>query len=107
MIYHWCPKDDWNPSADSYEAESLREEGFIHFSFRDQVAPTATAIDGGRSGMVLLCVDDSQLDVVVEDTYEIGEEFPHVYSAIPTKAVIRVIPFPSESDGSFSLPEGA
>jgi uncharacterized protein (DUF952 family) len=104
MIYHWCPHDDWDPRADSYEAASLKEEGFIHFSFRDQVERTATAIDRGKSEMVLLCVDNSGLDVVVEDSYDIGEEFPHVYGPIPRSAVIQVIPFPHEPDGSFRLP---
>ncbi len=107
MIYHWCPKEDWDPAGGAHMATSLDEEGFIHFSFRGQVERTATAIDKGRNGLVLLCVDDSNLEVVVEDSYDIGEDFPHVYGPIPRTAITRVIPFPCETDGSFRLPDGA
>lgn len=87
-------------------ADSLAEEGFIHFSFRDQVERTATTLDRGRPNMVLLCVDDTGLEVVVEDSYGGGEEFPHFYGPIPADAVVRVLPFPPQADGSFLLPEG-
>lgn len=107
MIYHWCPAQDWDAADESYRAPSLSDEGFIHFSFREQVERTATAIDRGLDDLVLLCVDDSDLSVVVEDSYDIGEEFPHVYGLIPKSAVSRVVPFPCKSDGSFRLPPGA
>jgi uncharacterized protein (DUF952 family) len=106
VIYHWCPEEDWTDAVDNYTSPSLAEEGFIHFSFLEQIARTATAIDRGRDGLVLLCVDDTDLDVVVEDSYNIGEKFPHVYGAIPSRSVMHVVPFPAEPDGSFRVPDG-
>jgi uncharacterized protein (DUF952 family) len=44
--------------------------------------------------------------VVDEDCYELGEEFPHIYAPIPVASVIAVLPFPSEPDGTFRLPNG-
>jgi uncharacterized protein (DUF952 family) len=106
VIYHWCPSEDWERVSTEFVAPSLAVEGFIHFSYRDQVERTATSIDRGRLGLVLLTVDDSDIEVVVEDCYEIGEEYPHVYGPIPGEAVIAVHPFPPSVDGTFQLPEG-
>lgn len=107
MIYHWCPSSEWEAAGDTYVSPSLDEEGFIHFSHRHQVARTATGIDRGRQGLVLLCVDETQVAVVDEDCYELGEEYPHVYAPIPTTAVVAVLPFPPRPDGSFEMPEEA
>lgn len=103
-IYHWCPAEDWESAHDEYVAPSLAEEGFIHFSYRHQVARTATALDRGRRDLVLLCVDPSGLEVVEEDCYEVGERYPHVYGPIPAEAVTGVFAFPPQPDGSFLLP---
>lgn len=104
-IYHWCPAEAWEAADNQYAAPSLAEEGFIHFSHRHQVARTATAIDRGREGLVLLCVDSAGLEVVDEDCYDIGELYPHVYGPIPVRSVTAVLPFPPGVDGCFRLPE--
>lgn len=105
-IYHWCPAEAWEASDDAYRSPSLDEEGFIHFSYEHQVERTATALDRGRTDLVLLRVESASLEVVVEDCYEVGERYPHVYGPIPVAAVTAVYPFPPESDGSFRLPAG-
>lgn len=104
MIYHWCPEEDWQAATAEYAPPGLAVEGFIHCSFFHQVEKTATNLDNGRDDLVLLCVDDSELAVVVEDCYETGQGFPHVYGPIPVETVKRVLPFPPNSDGSFTLP---
>ncbi|CAN5859925.1 DUF952 domain-containing protein [soil metagenome] len=103
-IYHWCPAEAWDSAEDEYVAPSLDEEGFIHFSYRHQVARTATALDRGRTDLVLLCVDPANLEVVDEDCYDTGERYPHIYGPIPKVAVTEEVPFPPQADGSFRLP---
>lgn len=103
-IYHWCPAEDWDSAQNEYVAPSLAEEGFIHFSYRHQVARTATALDRGRMGLVLLRVDPTDLEVIEEDCYDVGERYPHVYGPIPVTAVTAVVLFPPQADGSFLLP---
>jgi uncharacterized protein (DUF952 family) len=104
VIYHFCPRSDWESSQDPYVAPSLSDEGFIHCSSLEQVARVATALEPGRSDLVLLCLDESSLPVVWEDCYELGEKFPHVHGPIPLSAVTAVVPFPPDADGSYSLP---
>ncbi len=79
-------------------------DGFVHCSYVDQVTATATALDRGRPDLVLLAIAEDGLPVVVEDCYEIGEPYPHVYSPVPPAAVAAVLDFPCLPDGSFALP---
>ena len=104
MIYHWCRAADWEAAGDRYAPAGLAEEGFIHCSFAHQVATVATALYRGQTDLVILTIDERGLPVVVEDCYESGEEFPHVYGPIPRAAVVEVRPFPPNPDGTFSIP---
>src|SRR5690606_14237047 len=62
-IVHFCPRADWEAAlrAGVYETESLRTEGFIHFSAPEQVHLPANAIARGRTDLVLLEVDERRL----------------------------------------------
>jgi len=106
MIYHWLPAHDWDGAAEQVVAPSLALEGFIHCSFLHQVERTATSVDKGREDLVLLVIDETDLPLAVEDCYELGEEYPHIYGPIPISAVTAVMPFPPSDDGSFQLPDG-
>ena len=90
--------------AGVYEAESLRTEGFIHCSTRAQVLRTAARFFGGRSGLVLLCIDAQRLGTLLRYEAADGETFPHCYGQIPLEAIPAVIDFPCRSDGSFEPP---
>lgn len=104
MIYHWCPVADWDRAGPEFSPLSLVDEGFIHFSFLDQVERTSTDINRGQEGLVLLAIDDSNLELIVEDCYEIGEKFPHLYRPLPKDLVVAVYAFPPKPDGTFQLP---
>ncbi len=106
MIYHWCQREEWEADAGRYAPASLEQEGFIHFSFRGQVERTATAFNHGMQGLVLVAADGEGLNIVVEDSYGVGEEFPHCYEPLPKAMAKSVVDFPPEVDGSFRLPSG-
>jgi len=106
MIFHWCPISEWESSTTIYAPTGLGAEGFIHCSFLDQVEKTASVIDQGREDLVLLCIDGRGLPVKVEDCYEIGERYPHIYGPVPVASVVAVVPFPPGPDGLFTLPPG-
>jgi len=89
----------------AYEAENLKSEGFVHCSTREQILRTAGRFFAGRSGLVLLCIEASQLAELVRYEAADGELFPHCYGAIPLSAIPAVIDFPCRSDGGFDLPE--
>ncbi len=89
----------------SFEAETLKSEGFIHCSTRDQVVRTAARFFAGRAGLVILCVEAARLGDALRYESADGGSFPHCYAPIPLEAIPAVIDFPASPDGSFELPQ--
>jgi uncharacterized protein (DUF952 family) len=85
---------------------SLEEEGFIHLSTPAQIAGVCNALYADRTDLVLLVVDPSQLpaELVWEDCYETGQDFPHLYAALPVAAVVDVIDYSPVDHGRFAPP---
>ena len=108
MILHITTYSAWQKAKTKgyYEADSLQTEGFIHCSMPHQVLGPANALFAGQPDLVLLCldIDKVQADIVYEDCYESGQAFPHVYGRLNLDAILQVIPFPPNKDGTFSLP---
>lgn len=108
MIYHICSQKDWEiaQKTGSYQPESLQKEGFIHFSTLSQISGTANLFYRGVHDLLLLEIDETATEQVhfekpAEDRPGI---FPHCYGSLPVSAVLRVIPFEPQKDGSFVLP---
>jgi uroporphyrinogen-III synthase len=92
-------------ASGSYADESLAAEGFIHCSFRHQVAGVANAVFAGRTGLVLLEIDRSLVaaPVRIEGPEPDGPRFPHVYGPIEWDAVVAVHGF-VEGPNGFEAP---
>ncbi|MEU8236610.1 DUF952 domain-containing protein [Actinoplanes missouriensis] len=106
MILHICPRDAWDPSAASYEGDTLATEGFIHCSPPDWVHVPATLRFRGRTDLLVLEIDPALVDVPVvwEDGVPPspdGRQFPHIYGPLPASAVVKVSPYLPGEDGSF------
>ncbi|MGW2210354.1 DUF952 domain-containing protein [Streptomyces sp. NPDC001781] len=100
-ILHVTERALWEAAREqgSYEVSTrgrtLQEVGYIHFSTRAQLPRVAAFLYGeepGRDDLVVLVVDPALLDAPLK--YEAmpptGEEFPHVYGAVPVSAVVDV-----------------
>lgn len=87
-----------------YTAQSLEQEGFIHCSTRDQVLRSAARFFGGRTGLVLLCIDAQRIASLLRYEAADGEAFPHCYGPIPLDSIPAVFDFPCRPDGSFDAP---
>lgn len=100
-ILHITERALWEAARErgSYElstrGRTLQEVGYIHFSTRAQLPRVAAFLygeDPGRDDLVVLVVDPALLDAPLK--YEAmppaGEEFPHVYGAVPVSAVVDV-----------------
>ena len=87
----------------SYEAASLRLEGFIHLSQAHQVRGVIDRYYAGQPDLVLLVVDPARLQVPlrfepallpstgVAAAAPTGGLFPHLYGPFNSDAVLRVI----------------
>ncbi|HEY3736688.1 MAG TPA: DUF952 domain-containing protein [Jatrophihabitans sp.] len=94
-IFHVVDADDWATAgkAGEYRPLSLDGEGFVHFSFAEQVDGVLQRYYQGVGNLVLVEFDPDRLSlpVVVEDLAGSGA-FPHVYGPIPTVAAVSVRP---------------
>jgi uncharacterized protein (DUF952 family) len=103
MIYRITDATDWQRTQQTgfFQSADLKAEGFIHCSEKHQVLGTATRYFKGRRDLLLLEIDDAVLkeNVKREDTTGRGENFPHVYAAIPLSAIKRVTAMVETADG--------
>ncbi len=108
MILHIASAGDWAAAQalGEYRLDTLETEGFIHCSTPQQVLGPANEFYRGRSDLVLLVIDPTQLQakLIYEDSYQSGTAFPHIYGPLNLDAVINALPFPARPDGTFELP---
>lgn len=109
MIYHMVPADFWDRlSGDSpYETQSLASEGFIHMSNSpEQLLRVANRLyKGAPEAYMILCIDEKKVDAEIRHELVEEDTFPHVYGVLNREAIVDVINFPRDADGSFLMPE--
>lgn len=93
---------------DDTDARAPPGEGFIHCAWPAQLAATAARHFRGRAGLVLLLIDLEAVrhGLVVEDLYGHGAAFPHLYAALPMRAVIQTLHMDVTADGTVQLVDG-
>ena len=80
-------------------------DGYIHLSYRSQLAATLDKHFRNLDGLQLAAVDLSQLaDTVRWEPARGGQLFPHIYGPLPIRAVVSVAPLERTPDGAFKLP---
>lgn len=108
MILHIAHRAEWAEAQNSgaYWTDSLNSDGFVHCSTPAQVLGPANAFYAGQPDLVLLVLDPQQVaaPIIYEDCYETGQQFPHIYGPIELDAIVEVLEFPPNADGSFTLP---
>ena len=95
LIYHVTSKKEWKDAlmAGSYEAPSLKMEGFIHCSKANQVQGVLERYFNGKTDLVKLVIDTTKLTNKLQFDFSasVNEEFPHVYGVINIDAVIDIV----------------
>lgn len=108
MIVHVLSRKEWEAAVINgvYRAASLEKEGFIHCSPVDKIVAVANYNYHGTKGLVLLCLDASKIksEVIWEDLYNEGREYPHIYGELNLDAVSHTYDFEPNEEGRFSLP---
>ena len=109
MIYHILNKKEWEDSRSNefYLPETFAKEGFIHCSAADKVEESANRFFREKSEIVILCIDEDRVkaDIIYEDLYNTGFEFPHIYGLLNLDSVVEAVIFKSEKNGEFKLGE--
>jgi len=109
LIYKICDADAWREAerAGTFGGAGIDlTDGFIHFSAADQVAETAAKHFAGRQNLVLVAVAVEALGTSLRwEPSRGGALFPHLYGALPMRAVRFVKPLPIDEQGRPLLPE--
>jgi uncharacterized protein (DUF952 family) len=96
LIYHITTSAEWNAALQqgSYEAFSLKEEGFIHCSQEEQLPGVLERYFAGKKDLVKLTIDIGKLksQLIYEWSPSLAQTFPHIYGPINTDAVIKTEP---------------
>ena len=103
LIYKLLDRDAWLAALEtgSYAGSPVDlADGFIHFSTAQQAQETAAKHFQGVEGLMLLSVDPARLGAPL--TWEPsrgGALFPHLYTAMPTSAVVAERAIALDADG--------
>ena len=107
-LVHLCTIDEWAAAQTDGERRppSLNGQGFVHLSAPEQVHLPANRLYGGRTDMLLLRLDPTQLGAPVRwepgvPTDPESMTFPHLYGPLPVVAVISVTRYSPDGDGAF------
>jgi uncharacterized protein (DUF952 family) len=109
IIYKILAREAWLAA----EAEGLFTgagidvaDGFIHLSTAAQVRETARLWFKDGDDWMLVGFDETQLDGLKYEASRGGDQFPHVFAAIPVSAAVSVDPLPRGPDGLLTFPDG-
>ncbi len=85
---------------EDYLPKSLSQEGFIHFSNKEQLLQTAHRYFLDEKDLWVLAVDVDKLNakLVYEDLLGRGEVFPHLYGPLNLSAVYAINKLKKEDD---------
>jgi uncharacterized protein (DUF952 family) len=111
MIYRIAELTDWQTAQQTgfFASADLSAEGFIHASELYQVEATANRYYAGRTNILLLEIDESELWVAavpVQREYAEARNdlFPHIFAPVPLVAIARAFLFQTGHDGQHKLP---
>jgi uncharacterized protein (DUF952 family) len=108
VLVHLCSAADWRAAqaTGEHRPKSLDENGFVHLSTREQVHLPANRLYAGRTDLVLLRIDATQLTSPIRWEPGVATDpdamvFPHLYGPLPAATVISVTPYRPDANGRF------
>lgn len=117
MIIHLTTQHDWETAQrlGEYRAASLASEGFIHCSTAEQILKVANFLYRGQSDLILLWLEPERVHAEIRWEPPVhpapssetplepkkDELFPHIYGTINLDAVVKVVDFLPDADGTF------
>ncbi len=90
LIFKIVPRAEWEKVGAEYHGSAHdRADGFLHFSTETQLPETLRRYYAGQTDLMLVAVDAAALGAALkwEHSPSRGEDFPHLYGALPLSAV--------------------
>lgn len=106
IILHNMTAQKWNSvkNNSSFGDDQLETEGFLHCSPLYYWHRVAVRFDNDNTDMVLLLIDTDKLTSPVkweDGSRGMGYMYPHVYGVINISAVVDVLPYLRNDDGTW------
>jgi uncharacterized protein (DUF952 family) len=101
MIYHIATAEDWSLALQNndYICAGFYDEGFIHASYRDQLAGVVERYYKNRTGLMVLEIDELKLTAPLKKEASTNHElYPHIYGPINRSAVLNAVELDSFMD---------
>lgn len=92
-------------AKEAYAPAGFAEEKFIHCSEKQQVSKTLNKWFEGENAVHLFRIQTNRVTapVIFEDLTESGEDFPHIYGALNTDAIVETTLLERNSEGDFEF----
>ena len=107
FVYKICKKSEWLAAKQNKKftgTEKDKEDGFIHFSDKDQVKGTLKKYFIKKKDLILLKIETLKLDNLVWEQVSNGDMFPHLYSSLNISNVCNEYDITLNKDGTYNLP---
>jgi len=107
FIYKICTKFDWQEAKRKGQLTGSKkdlEDGYIHFSGKDQVKGTLRKFYSNQKDLFLLKVDTLKLNHLLWEQASDGNMFPHLYSSLDISNVVDDFEITLSDEGSHNLP---
>ena len=111
IIYKICTAETWQHALQKGLLEGTErdlQDGYIHFSTREQLQDTLQKHYSGQSALFVLAVAVEPLAKTGDLKWEParnGDMFPHLYTALPLMWVNEVHPVFATPEGGHTCPE--
>jgi uncharacterized protein (DUF952 family) len=102
LIFKVVPRAEWEAAGEDYHGSAHDQaDGFLHFSTAPQLATTLRLYYDGQDDLMLMAVDSEKLGAALkwEHAPSRGEDFPHLFAALPRSAVVWTKPLARDASG--------
>ena len=106
-VYKICTIEDWDKAKENGKFEGSKkdkEDGFIHFSDKEQLKETFNKFFFNQSNLTLLKVDALKLKNLIYEQISDGNMFPHLYEPFEVINVVAEYEITLNEKGSHNIP---
>ena len=107
FIYKILTKSEFESLKNNNYFEGTKkdiDDGFIHFSKKDQLIGTLNKFYKNQKNLMLLKISSLNLDNLKWENASDGQIFPHLYSKLNTQKILEEYQIKDDLDGKFILP---
>ena len=108
FVYKICNKSEWLLAKQNKKftgTKKDKEDGFIHFSDKQQILGTLKKYYLKQKDLILLKVETLKLDNLIWEQASDGNMFPHLYSSLDLSNVVDEFEITLDNNDIHKLPD--